>query len=66
MNMVYEDNGLEYYMKFKQAERHLATVTRALADCQRELDITRARLEVCTHAMERDAAGGDDDADARG
>jgi multidrug resistance efflux pump len=54
---------LDYLMRCKRLEKQLATVTRALADAQEQLDGARALLE--TYKKRNDAAAhiwtGEDD-----
>lgn len=37
---------IDDYLRCKQLERQLATVTRALADCQEQLDVERASKSI--------------------
>lgn len=41
-----QDKELENFVRIKQLEKQLATVTRALADAQERLDIATANLEM--------------------
>lgn len=41
-----QDKELENFIRIKQLEKQLATVTRALADAQERLDIATANLEM--------------------
>lgn len=41
-----QDKELESFIRIKQLEKQLATVTRALADAQERLDIATANLEM--------------------
>ena len=55
-----QDKELESFMRIKQLEKQLATVTRALADAQERLDIATANLEMWRNRYEQ-RAGADDE-----
>lgn len=60
-----QDKELENFVRIKQLEKQLATVTKALADCQEERDRLRALYEIERGKSRNDAAAhvwtGEDD-----